>query len=86
MLGVILPCCTVVLSIHVCDFSSLGGYYLVTGGTDHVIRVYKMHPIPVPEPWELSGHTVSRSFLCYRCYNILLVLLDMMLVRPYCVM
>lgn len=37
----------------------LGGYYLVTGGTDHVIRVYKMHPSPIPEPWEMLGHTVS---------------------------
>ena len=36
----------------------LGGHYYVTGGTDHMIRVYNMYPTPIPEPWELPGHTV----------------------------
>lgn len=42
-------------------FTQSGGYYLVTGGTDHIIRVYKMYPTPVLEPYEMPGHTVSNA-------------------------
>ncbi|XP_065906501.1 bromodomain and WD repeat-containing protein 3-like isoform X2 [Dysidea avara] len=41
----------------VCSAYSPGGHYFVTGGTDHMVRVYNMYPTPTPEPWELHGHT-----------------------------
>ena len=57
----------------ICDVPSTGGYYLVTGGTDHVIRIYKMYPTPIMEPWELTGHTVSHvhKLLAHPYHNIM---------------
>ena len=52
------------------ELSLLGGFYLVTGGTDHVIRIYKMYPTPNPEPWEMLGHTVSVTIKCVIVFNI----------------
>ena len=52
------------------ELSLLGGFYLVTGGTDHVIRIYKMYPTPNPEPWEMLGHTVSVTIKYVIVFNI----------------
>ena len=61
--------CSSVYPLHMCNIVEadncrhillLGGHYFVTGGTDHMVRVYNMYPTPTPEPWELHGHTVSQ--------------------------
>ena len=42
-----------------CSAFSAGGKYFVTGGTDHILRVYVCNPGPPVLLAELDGHTVS---------------------------
>lgn len=41
-----------------CSAFSAGGKYFVTGGTDHILRVYVCNPGPPVLQAELDGHTV----------------------------
>jgi WD40 repeat protein len=41
-----------------CSAFSPGGSFLVTGGTDHTVRVYRVNPPPSQQIAELHGHTV----------------------------
>ena len=41
-----------------CSAFSPGGSFLVTGGTDHTVRVYRVNPPPSHQIAELHGHTV----------------------------
>ncbi|XP_062510721.1 bromodomain and WD repeat-containing protein 3-like isoform X2 [Corticium candelabrum] len=40
-----------------CTAFSPGGSFLVTGGTDHTVRVYRVNPAPSQQIAELHGHT-----------------------------
>ncbi|XP_065837497.1 bromodomain and WD repeat-containing protein 3-like isoform X2 [Oscarella lobularis] len=40
-----------------CSAFSPGGSFLVTGGTDHVVRIYRVNPPPSQQIAELEGHT-----------------------------
>ncbi len=41
-----------------CSSFSAGGKYFVTGGTDHILRVYICNPGPPVLVAELDGHKV----------------------------
>ena len=41
-----------------CSAFSPGGKYFVTGGTDHILRVYVCNPGPPALQAELDGHKV----------------------------
>lgn len=43
-------------------FVNLGGSFLVSGSTDHIIRIYQMTPGPPERIAELDVHNVSCDF------------------------
>jgi WD40 repeat protein len=48
-----------------CSAFSPGGSFLVTGGTDHTVRVYRVNPPPSQQIAELHGHTDQVLSICF---------------------
>lgn len=57
--------CVFFLSLTLLCFLLLGGMFMATGGTDHMIRVYYLGAETPMKASELDAHTVrnNRSFL-----------------------
>lgn len=49
-----------------CSAFSAGGKYFVTGGTDHILRVYVCNPGPPVLHAELDGHKVLKDIQSQR--------------------
>ena len=48
-------------------FFAVGGTFLVSGSTDHYIRIYQMTPGPPEKIAELDFHNVSLILYLYSC-------------------
>lgn len=45
-------------------FAFIGGMFMATGGTDHMIRVYYLGADTPMKVSEMDAHTVKKRFLC----------------------